>query len=130
MSLPDPDVRYLASLCIESEVTPEGGMTCVTLRDWPLPVGLSHTAADLLVRLHSGYPDVAPDMWWFSPPVLMADGTSLPQTQVREHYLGRQWQRWSRHLTAAQWRSGVDGLENYVALIRHELERSVPAPVR
>ena len=130
MSLPDPDVAYLDGLGLESQVEVEGGMTCVLLRNWPLPVGYSHTTVDLLVRLHPGYPDVAPDMWWFSPAVCMADGTHLPQTQAREHYLGRDWQRWSRHLTPDQWRSGLDGLENYLALIRHELERSVPAQVR
>ena len=130
MSLPDPDARYLASLGTESRIEAEGGMTCVLLRDWPLPAGLSHATADLLVRLHSGYPDVAPDMWWFCPAVRLADDTSLPRTDVYEHYLGRQWQRWSRHLTAGQWRSGVDGLENYLALVRHELERSVPATIR
>ena len=105
-------------------------MTCVLLRDWSLPAGFDHATADLLVRLNPGYPDVPPDMWWFSPAIHTADGTALARTNVTEHYLGREWQRWSRHLTADQWRSGVDGLENYVALIRHELERSIPASIR
>ena len=130
MSLPDPDIAYLAGLSVEYQIESEGGMTCVLLRDCRLPAGFDHAAADLLVRLHPGYPDVAPDMWWFSPSVHRADGTALPNTDVYEHYLGRQWQRWSRHLSPEQWRSGMDGLENYVALIRHELERSVPAAVR
>ena len=130
MTLPDPDMAFLSGQGIEYEVVAEGGMTCVLLRDWPLPAGFNHAAADLLVRLHPGYPDVAPDMWWFSPAVRRADGTDLPNTNVYEQYLGRQWQRWSRHLTPEQWRSGIDGLENYVALTRHELERSVPAAVQ
>lgn len=130
MSLPDPDLAFLAGTGTDYEIVAEGGMTCVLLRDWPLPAGFNHASADLLVRLHPGYPDVAPDMWWFSPSVRRADGTDLPNTNVHEQYLGRQWQRWSRHLTPEQWRSGIDGLENYVALIRHELERSIPAAVR
>ncbi len=130
MTLPDPDMAFLSGQGIEYEVVAESGMTCVLLRDWPLPAGFNHAAADLLVRLHPGYPDVAPDMWWFSPAVRRADGTDLPNTNVYEQYLGRQWQRWSRHLTPEQWRSGIDGLENYIALTRHELERSVPAAVR
>ena len=44
---------------------------------------------------------------------------------VMEHYLGRSWQRWSRHLLPGQWRSGVDGVESYLVLIRQDLTRSV-----
>ena len=130
MSLPNPDMGYLLSLRVDHEIVVEGGMTCVVLQDWPLPPGFDVANAHLLIRLHPGYPDVAPDMWWFSPAIHAADGTALPQTDVSEHYLNRDWQRWSRHLTPEQWRSGVDGLENYVALIKHELEQSVLAVVR
>jgi len=41
---------------------------------------------------------------------------------VTEQYLGRSWQRWSRHFAAGQWQSGVDGLESYIALMRAEFE--------
>ena len=129
MNLPDPDMTFLSVLGIDYQIVAEDSMICVLLHDWPLPTGFNHAVADLLVRLNPGYPDVAPDMWWFSPAVCMADGTSLPQTQVHEHYLGRQWQRWSRHLTPEQWRSGIDGLENYIALIKNDLEHSVSAAV-
>ena len=130
MNLPAADITYLSGLGVDYQIHVEGGMTCILLRDWPLPAGYNRSTVDLLVRLHAGYPDVAPDMWWFSPPVHAADGTALPQTNVYEHYLGCQWQRWSRHLTPGQWRSGVDGLENYFALVRNELDRSTLAAVR
>ena len=67
-------------------------------------------ASDLLVRLKPGYPDVQPDMWWFSPPVHLADGRELPNTNVLETYLGRTWQRWSRHFNSGQWQSGIEQL--------------------
>ena len=130
MSLPNSETAFLSSLGIDHQIIAENGMTCVLLQDWSLPAGLNLVSADLLVRLPPGYPDVCPDMWWFSPSVHRADGTDLPNTGVYEHHLGRRWQRWSRHLTPEQWRSGIDGLENYVALIRHDLERWVPAAVR
>jgi hypothetical protein len=68
-------------------------------------------------------------MWWFDPPVRRADGQQIPATDAIEHHLGRSWQRWSRHLATGQWRSGVDGLESFLALVRRELERSVPVSV-
>ena len=105
-------------------------MTCVVVPKWPLPHGLDHAEADLLVRLSPGYPDVPPDMWWFSPAVHLANGGLLPATDVVETYLGRTWQRWSRHFNSGQWQSGVDGLESFLALVRQDLRRSVPEAVR
>jgi Prokaryotic E2 family E len=125
VSLPEPDTAYLSERGIAHEVVNESGMTCVVLHGWPLPGGFDREIADLLLRLSPGYPDVHPDMWWFDPPVRLADGTSLPATNVVEQHLGRSWQRWSRHFTNGQWQSGVDGLESYLALIRRDLERSV-----
>ena len=129
MNLPAADITYLSGLGVEHQIEAEAGMTCVVLRKWPLPAGFNHSAVDVLVRLSQGYPDIAPDMWWFSPPVHTPGGVPLPNTDVFQDYLGRQWQRWSRHLTPGQWQSGVDGLENYFTLIRNELHRSVFATV-
>lgn len=126
MTLPATDTAYLNERNIDHEVISESGMTCVVLPSWPLPPGFSQPASDLLVRLSPGYPDIAPDMWWFNPAIRLADDTELPATQVTEQHLGRTWQRWSRHLTRDQWQSGVDGLESFLALIRRDLERCVP----
>ena len=103
------------------EIADEGGMTCIVFPDWKLPTGLAPQSAALLVRLPPGYPDLPPDMWWFHPDVRRANGSVIQATEAREVHLGRQWQRWSRHFQAGQWRSGVDGLESYLALIQREL---------
>ena len=126
MSLPPSDTAFLAERDIDHQVVGDAGMTCVVLPSWPLPQGFDRDSSDLLIRLHPGYPDVAPDMWWFAPGVHLASGAALPRTNVVETYFGRKWQRWSRHLNDGQWRSGIDGLESFLALIRQDLERSVP----
>ena len=130
MSLPQSDTAYLTERSVAHEIVTESGMTCVVMPQWPLPNGFDRDASDLLIRLSPGYPDVAPDMWWFLPPVRLADGKDLPATNVSETYLGRSWQRWSRHFNSGQWQSGVDGLESFLALIRQELERSVSLGTR
>ena len=76
---------------------------------------------------HAWLSDVAPDMWWFHPAIKRTDGIQIPATDVFEHHLGREWQRWSRHLTPGQWQSGIDSLESYVALIQKELLAARPA---
>jgi hypothetical protein len=126
MTLPKADADYLTGRGIVHEIVTEGGMTCVVLRAWRLPAGFDRESSHLLIRLNPGYPDVHPDMWWFDPPVRLANGQSVPATEVTETHLGRTWQRWSRHFTNGQWKSGVDGLESYLALIRRDLERSLP----
>lgn len=123
MTLPRPDLQYLQDRGIEHTVSVEANMICVVLHGWRLPPGYDRESADLLVRLSTGYPDVAPDMWWFDPPVKLANGASPPATESIEQHLGRSWQRWSRHFQNGQWKSGIDGLESYLALICKDLRR-------
>ena len=122
--LPASDKRYLDERAIPHSVSMDGGMICVVMRKLALPQGLDRPCADLLVRLNPGYPDVPPDMWWFDPAIRKANGTVIPATEHMEHYMGRSWQRWSRHLPAGLWRSGTDGLESYLALVHRELKQA------
>lgn len=125
--LPPLDTEFLKGRWPEYTIQGESNMTCVVIRQFPLPPGYDVRASDLLLRLSPGYPDVAPDMWWFDPAIRRIDNTAIAATEVTEYYLQRPWQRWSRHLQAGQWKSGVDCLESYIALIRKELVNSAPA---
>ena len=129
MALPESDQEYLRQRGWVHEVLTDANMTCVLVKGYELPYGYNLPAADLLLRLSPGYPDVAPDMWWFDPAITLADGRVIRATEVREIHLGRSWQRWSRHLQSGQWQSGIDGLESFHALIRRELERRALEPV-
>lgn len=126
MTLPQVDQTYLNERKIAHDVRVEAGMICVLIPGFQLPPGYTQNQADLLLRLSAGYPDVPPDMWWFDPPVLRSDGQQIACTQVTESHLGRTWQRWSRHLNPGQWRSGIDSIESFIALIRSDLSRSAP----
>jgi len=124
MTLPVHDVEYLGERGTGHTVANEANMTCVVFSGFILPPGFQTAKTDLLVRLSPGYPDVPPDMWWFDPPVRRADGKPIEAADVMESHLGRTWQRWSRHFNGGQWRSGVDTIESFVALIRRELIRA------
>lgn len=94
----------------------EGGMVAVTVKDYPLAVGLTPAVNELLFRLPAGFPDVGPDMFWFATPVTRLDGAPIAATELRETHLGRSWQRWSRHI-GGRWRPGVDSVRSYMAYI-------------
>lgn len=123
MSVPDSDLTYLAERNLVHETSQDQGMTCIIFPGWRLPLGYDRETADLMIRLSAGYPDVPPDMWWFEPALRRTDGQSIPGTESQELYLGRTWQRWSRHFQPGQWHSGIDGLESFLALINRELIR-------
>jgi hypothetical protein len=125
--LPMAEKEFLDERAPAHSVVPDAGMVCIIVPDFPLGAGFDRATSDLLLRLSPGYPDVPPDMWWFDPPVRRADGAIIPATEVRERYFDREWQRWSRHFQPGQWRSGVDNLRSYLALISADLQNASAA---
>jgi Prokaryotic E2 family E len=122
--LPRGDDAFLSERFPRSEVSLDGGMICVVVPEWELPSGFTVAKADLLVRLSAGFPDVQPDMWWMSPAIELASGRAIPATELRETYLGRSWQRWSRHLPPGLWNASTDGIHTYLAQIRTVLAQT------
>jgi Prokaryotic E2 family E len=120
--LPPVDEEYLEARAPGSIVSLDGGMICVLIPSLQLPQGFTVSGSNLLLRLSPGYPDVPPDMWWFEPAIQRIDGRPITATESQEQHLGRVWQRWSRHLNPGQWRSGIDSIESYLALVRNELD--------
>lgn len=126
--LPEGDKDYLNERAPGHAMVNEAGMICVTVPNYALPPGFDQKTTTLLLRLSPGFPDVQPDMWWFDPPVRRSDGQAIAAADVQEQHLGRTWQRWSRHLPAGVWRSGIDTLQSYFALLQKDL-RAHAAPV-
>ncbi|GAB2731711.1 E2/UBC family protein [Nocardioides pakistanensis] len=116
--LREQDQSVLESLGYSYSVEVSDGFVNVVLANFPTP-GLDPCHVDLLLRLPIGFPDATPDMFWVSP-ALTAKGAAIPGTELTENYLGRSWQRWSRHI-GGQWRPGVDNLETYLAYVRRAL---------
>lgn len=122
--LPAEDAAYLTDRYPDHQLLIEGGMVCVVIPRWPMPLGYTHDEVDLLLRLVPGFPDIPPDMWWTAPTVALVSGRAIPAADLQENHLGRTWQRWSRHLPAGAWASGTDTLQGYLAQVRTELQRT------
>ena len=124
--LPAEDVAYLERRGYRYKAELENGFVCLIIYGYVLPCGYTSSTVDLLLRLAAGWPDAKPDMFWMDPAVGYAKGGGPGQAQVRETYLGRSWQRFSRHLPDGLWRTG-DGLETWMTQIAETLRREVPA---
>lgn len=123
--LPPNDKEYLAERYPQYSVSDESEMTCVVIPEFELPAGFNQKSADLLIRLAPGYPDVAPDMWWFAPSIQRVDQRPIPCTDVNQCYLGKTWQRWSRHLGQGLWQSGIDSIQSYISIVQKDLKSAV-----
>lgn len=121
-ALSQRDRESLYRLGLEWSETVESGHVCLVIRGWRLPSGYEPDLVDMLVRLPAGYPDIAPDMFWCAPRVKLLATNSSPQaTEMTERHLGREWQRFSRHLPPGSWVPGEDDLESYLGVIRGAL---------
>jgi hypothetical protein len=124
MFLPEFDQEYLISkgLQFEEKIDPVGNG--LIIRNYNLPKGkFNCEQADLLILIPAGYPDNRPDMWYFSPAILLTP-SNIParQTQTTLNFENKMWQRWSRHFPAEEWKSGEDGIYTYLKKVQHALE--------
>ena len=123
--LPSIDQDYLNESYPEHTVSNELGTICVVVPDFRLPEGFKQSSADLLLRLENGYPDIKPDMWWFTPAIQRLDDRQIPGTEVDEVFFGLKWQRWSRHLANEQWKPGIDSIQSYISILKQDLKSVV-----
>lgn len=129
MTLTEEDIATLdkSSASWSAEEDASGWMTIV-LAGYRLPEGLKPSTIDLLIRLPPQFPDAQPDMFWAHPDVtLAATGGYPPAADAHQPFLGRNWQRFSRHLAPGAWKVGVDNLGTWLASIRRLLNQDAAA---
>jgi hypothetical protein len=124
MELPSRDVKFLNERGFDWQLHPDpGGAACVVVSGLPVHAGgFSPPVTDLMIRIPAQYPMTPLDMWYCTPPIrIAATGQFATASEVMEQHLGREWQRFSRHLNGT-WRPGVDSLRSFFALIQRELQ--------
>jgi len=106
------------------DVSDENKFTCIVIHEYPFPPVYTPRSADLLIRLPNGFPTAKPDMFWTLPNVTLTTGGFPHQCAHFETYLGKSWQRWSRHWITP-WRPGRDGLHTFLAAISSDIARGI-----
>ncbi len=92
------------------------GWSFLVISDYGLPTGYQPNRVELLVKLPPLFPEAAPDMFWVHPPVKAASG-GLPRSTSIERLLGKDWQRFSWHLSPGAWKPGVSTIRDYLRCI-------------
>lgn len=124
MALSKQDSDFLTERGLKWECIPDPkGSECLVIADFDVSGGgFSPTPTDLMIRIPAQYPLTPLDMWYCDPPIrFAATGQMARASQVTENYIGRSWQRFSRHLNG-RWRPGVDSLRSFFVLIQRELQ--------
>lgn len=124
MELPARDVKFLNERGLAWELLPDPqGAACLVVKEFNVAAGgFTPAVTELMIRVPPQYPMTPLDMWYCDPPVrLITSGQFATASEVMENHLGRDWQRFSRHLNGG-WRPGVDGLRSYFALIHREMQ--------
>lgn len=124
MALSEEDVEWLKRNHSAYRVEQNGPKALLIFEAVSLPVDkFNIPATDILSVLPENYPDSGPDMFWVSPHLALSDGRLAKNTDVYEEFLGKQWQRWSRHFTG--WKSGEDDVQTIYLRIQRALMEAV-----
>lgn len=89
-----------------------------------VPDGYSVSEAWVALRIPPAYPDLQIDMAYFFPHLSRVDGKPINNLSGLD-IDGRNWQQWSRHRGAGQWRPDIDNIETHLLYITEFLEREL-----
>jgi hypothetical protein len=121
--LPESDEAYLNGLGHSWETLLDGSTRWLIIHDWKLPQGYNHLQVSLALLIPTNYSDSQIDMVYFSQQLARTDGRPIGALAMQT-IRGAQWQRWSRHRTAANpWRPGNDDVASHLALVDEWVRR-------
>lgn len=106
------------------EAIVERGAKWVIIPDFPIVAGYNHPSASLAMRIPPSYPDDQIDMAYFFPGLALASGRAV--RQLTPFALdGKQFQQWSRHRKAGEWRPGIDSIGTHMLQVEDWLQKEL-----
>lgn len=121
--MPEDDIIFLDQLGLNWEAINDRGMQWVIVNDYPVAFGYDQKTVCVAIKIETGYPRTQLDMAYFYPPLHRLDRKTI-KAICNQSIDGKQFQRWSRHRTAANpWREGIDDLSTHLALVSFWFEQ-------
>jgi len=119
--IPDDDIAFLNEKGFDYTLVQSDKEVHLVIRRF-LFAPYTPKEADLLIKLLSGYPLTAVDMFFTIPDVKLPSGAFPLNCDQHPVVGGKPWQQWSRHFT---WRSGVDSLRTFLAAVVAEIQKGI-----
>lgn len=122
--LSEEDEACLAARSGGWEAIVENNTKWVIVPDYSIPEGYNQRSASAALRISPSYPDDQIDMVYFCPALALASGRAI--RQLTPHQLdGKQYQQWSRHRKAGEWRPGIDNICTHLLQVDGWLEKEL-----
>lgn len=113
------EIQNLKSEGFAIELIDAEGFANALFHKYPIPYQYNKPETELLLRLPTSYPNGKPDMFWTDVNLLLRDGKIPNRADQIESYLGRQWRRFSWHLSV--WNPSADNLKMFLEFINSGL---------
>lgn len=117
--LPD-DEAFLNKYYPDWETLRAGNTGWILINNFKIPGEYNVEEATVAFMVPSSYPTMEFDMMYFYPSLHRKDAQPIGALshQVID---GKNFQRWSRHRNAGEWRAGIDNLETHVLSVQNWL---------
>jgi hypothetical protein len=121
--LPAEDIEFLDCNSFQWEAIANEGNWLI-IRDYPIPKGYNVRSADIALMIPPNYPAAQIDMAYFYPHLQKTNGKGVTATssQIIDD---KNFQRWSRHREAGEWRPGEDNVMTHLLLANNWLEKDL-----
>ncbi len=124
-SLLPPDEAFLSRLGLKWETLIEAQRRWLVLYEFPLPAGYTTSSSTLALEVPETYPGAQIYGFYFNPPLALASGRAIDNTQMRGTLLGREFHGWSRRRGDRAWNSATDNVVTQIALVEGSLLKEV-----
>ncbi len=121
--LPSEDVEFLESNGFQWEAIANRGNWLI-IHNYPVPTGYNVTAAQVALMIPPNYPAAQIDMAYFFPHLQKTNGKGITATSL-QIIDNKNFQRWSRHRRAGEWRPGEDNVMTHLLLVSNWLEKDL-----
>ncbi len=122
-SLPADDVEFLESNGFQWEAIANSGNWLI-IHNYPIPVSYNVTSVQVALMIPPNYPAAQIDMAYFFPHLQKTSGKGITATSP-QIINNRNFQRWSRHRQAGEWRPGEDNVMTHLLLVNNWLEKDL-----
>lgn len=119
----DADHAHLARLGLRWETVGQSERRWLLIHNYPLPLGYSVAHTLLALEIPPTYPGAQIYGFYAYPPLELASGRTIDNTQMRGTIDEREFHGWSRNRGSVAWNPGTDNVSTQLILVEAALAR-------